>query len=356
MATLGPALSTRDNALNFVRLLLAITVIVAHTWPLGGYGVEPTVGDSNIGHLAVAGFFAISGYLITISRMRLPLGQFMMNRAVRILPGFWVCLIVVAFLIAPVMNVLAGTGWSIGSAAGYVVKNAGLFIFQMGIADGPLGVPFEHAWNGSLWTLSYEFAAYLATAALFTIPAARRRPGVAAAIVLVTTVGGQIVAPTLLASVSTNLYRNLVMNALWLGAFYAAGVLFAAIRDRVPVSLPVAIVAAALFVVAVMTHTVTTLGALPLAYIVLWLGAALRVRVGASNDFSYGVYIYAFPVQQALAAIGVGAAVPFAVFVVIALGVTIGLAWASWALVERPSLTASRRLVQARRVSLPETG
>lgn len=247
----------------------------------------------------------------------------------------------------PAAHALAGSAWSFNGAVQYVLGNAGLYITQHGIAGGPTGVPFPGYWNGSLWTLFYEFCAYIATAALFSLPLARRRPSIFAAVVLCLTIVGQLAAPMLPASVSTNLYRNMVTNALWLGAFYAAGALLATVRNRVPASTPLALGAAAVLVVSVLTSTITTLGALPLAYLALWLGAVMRIRVGSRNDISYGVYIYAFPVQQALAAFGLHLAVPFWVFAFVALVITSGLAWASWRLVEQSSLWVARILTKA---------
>ncbi len=81
----------------------------------------------------------------------------------------------------------------------------------------------------------------------------------------------------------------------------------------------------------------STLAPLPLAYLLLWLGGVLPTRVGAKNDISYGVYIYAFPVQQLLALAGVQrfGVIPMMVASTIC---TIPLAWSSWVLVERPAM------------------
>ena len=70
----------------------------------------------------------------------------------------------------------------------------------------------------------------------------------------------------------------------------------------------------------------------------------LPVRLGSTNDISYGVYIYAFPLQQSFAALGLGEATPFAVFALVSLATTIVLAWASWTLVERPTMNLARRM------------
>ena len=67
--------------------------------------------------------------------------------------------------------------------------------------------------------------------------------------------------------------------------------------------------------------------------------ASLR-RTTAPGDVSYGIYVYAFPVQQSVAAIwpGIDPLVMFA----IAFPVTYGLAFLSWRIVERPALALKR--------------
>ena len=85
---------------------------------------------------------------------------------------------------------------------------------------------------------------------------------------------------------------------------------------------------------------------LPLAYGLLSLGALLPVRLGARNDVSYGVYIYAFPVQQAVYAFG-GHALGVVGFAMVSVVLTLPLAWASWLLVERPALRWGRRKPRA---------
>ena len=102
---LGARLDGRDNALNFLRLVLASAVIVGHAYPLGGHGASRIEGLSG---LAVDGFFALSGFLIAGSRMRLPMHDFLLRRCLRILPGFWACLVVTAFVFAPLSSLFVG--------------------------------------------------------------------------------------------------------------------------------------------------------------------------------------------------------------------------------------------------------
>lgn len=143
--TLRESLSTRHNALNFVRLTLAFVVIFGHAWPLGGF--EGWTLD--LGGWAVQGFFAISGYLIAGSRMRLGIREYLASRALRIFPAYWSVLILTAFALA----LAIGENYEPSSALSYVISNAGLYQAQWGIDDTLVSVPVAIAWNGSLWSL-----------------------------------------------------------------------------------------------------------------------------------------------------------------------------------------------------------
>ena len=85
------------------------------------------------------------------------------------------------------------------------------------------------------------------------------------------------------------------------------------------------------------------LGGLPLACLMLWIGARTPSRIGSRNDISYGLYIYGFPVQQALVMWGF-AAVGWLGFAVLGLLATLPIAALSWLVVERPSLRWKSRL------------
>lgn len=82
-----------------------------------------------------------------------------------------------------------------------------------------------------------------------------------------------------------------------------------------------------------------TLTALPLAYAVLWLGSVLPLRIGARNDLSYGVYIYAFPLQQLLVVSGATSVLGYWGYSAVSVAVTLPVAWLSWTLIERPALS-----------------
>ncbi len=103
--SLGDAFSPAHNSLNFLRLVLALAVVVSHAILLGGFGSHELFHrPTSLGMVAVYGFFGISGFLIASSASRNTFGHYLWQRCLRILPGFWVCLVVTAFGIALVAS------------------------------------------------------------------------------------------------------------------------------------------------------------------------------------------------------------------------------------------------------------
>lgn len=331
----GAVLSSRDNSLNAVRLGLAAAVILAHSWPLGGYGASAM---ERLGAIGVDGFFALSGFLIAGSRLRNGFGTYIHRRARRIFPGFWGCLVVTGFVFAPIGGLIGGHGWNPSQSLAYVLDNAAMVMTNPNIGGTLAGAPNPGMWNGSLWTLMYEFAAYLLCGAALGIVWVRRHLVASAAV-------ATIALPVLSWWVGDLPGAgHMLTSALRLFAFFAVGVLAYALRDRLHTSTPVA----ALAVIAVGALAVTSetalnlLAPVPLTYALLHIGGTWKTSIAAKEDHSYGLYVYGWPVQQLLGMLGLGALVPAPVFGLVSFACTLPLAIASWRLIERPALQARR--------------
>jgi peptidoglycan/LPS O-acetylase OafA/YrhL len=127
-----------------------------------------------------------------------------------------------------------------------------------------------------------------------------------------------------------------------LGSYFFAGAVLCVYANRIPASRSLVAISAAVLAAAALTNHVQAVGALPLAYLLIWLGSVLPLQaVGRRNDISYGVYIYAFPVQQLLVLTGAHAlgVLPFTALCVLC---TIPLAALSWFLVEEPAMRLKR--------------
>ena len=350
--TLAVAFDPRRNSVNALRLVLAGIVLLSHTLKLHG-GEDPvgrfTGGTVDLGTIAVDGFFALSGFLIVGSFVNAPsTGRYLWRRCLRILPGFWACLVVSAAVLLPLAQLLeygtlAGfplTGES--SALSYVTANAALFVQQFEVR----GLMGGEAVNGSLYTLFYEFACYLGVAALGAAGLLRGR-----AWPLLTAAGlvWLFALSELVRGAPVTGDGDVLGIALRFGTMFLAGAVAHHLADRVPLSRAGGAVAALVLVQAVvlasfagadpastLVHVVVAPPAV--AYLVLLAGSSPRLRaVGARRDLSYGLYVYAWPVQVLVLLAG-AAAWPVAVYGLVSLGLALLLAWASWTWVEQPAL------------------
>jgi peptidoglycan/LPS O-acetylase OafA/YrhL len=131
-----------------------------------------------------------------------------------------------------------------------------------------------------------------------------------------------------------------IEEAALLVPFFLAGAVLFYFSSRVRLNAWGALGAITLLGVLAIIRQVEALGALPLAYILLWAAvAAPRAlqMVGSKHDFSYGMYLYAFPLQQMLVVVGIQR-YGLLVFTLASMLLTMPLAMLSWFVVERPSL------------------
>lgn len=356
---LAEAFDPSANSLAFLRLVLAGLVLVDHAFPLGGFnhGTDPawawTGQQESLGGLAVAGFFVVSGFLVCRSYVESrSVLSYLWKRVLRIFPGFWVCLLVTVAVFAPLAYL-----HEVGSLHGYlhrgtdtpghyVAGNALLWMNQYSI-DGLLGTnPYPHAWDGSLWTLIYEFKCYLAVGVVGLLGLLRRgRLGV---LVLAAGLWGvQLAEKRWPGSVSRHVHLFADPQLVRLSFLFALGAVLYCFADRIPLTAPLAAAALVVFVVGMRADLYAEVGQVAWAYLLFWLAVRLPVRrADRFGDFSYGLYIYAFPVEQ-LAAEHQLQRWGLPVYVAVTLGVSLALAAASWHLVEHPCLRLKRLRLRA---------
>jgi peptidoglycan/LPS O-acetylase OafA/YrhL len=136
------------------------------------------------------------------------------------------------------------------------------------------------------------------------------------------------------------------MAAARFALMFLAGALIFQLRNVIParwslVALSVAIVLGSSFL-----PNYRLIGAIPLAYALVASAALIHnPRFRLPTDLSYGVYIYAFPIQQLLVICGLAFLAP-PVFAIIAAAVTLPLAALSWFLIEKPAMSLKSRLGQ----------
>jgi peptidoglycan/LPS O-acetylase OafA/YrhL len=354
--SLGDALKGHDNALGFIRLVLAIMVIFDHAFPLGGFGADPfakiTQGQASLGGLAVGGFFAISGYLIAKSGMSADVLQFFWRRVLRIFPAYWVVLLFAALVAGPIiwlcMNRNLGTYFTFAplGPVHYFTSNWTLNIGSYALYDifantTPYGISIGHAsaLNGSIWTLIYEWTCYVLIGVMVAFGVLLRAKIVVpilTGLVFVLQVV-YLVNPGIIGSIFpffADYYRiNLMLIFLY-------GSSLAVYSKKIPFDDRLGVLAGIVLLFTLHWGGYTLLGLPAGAYFIIYLGARIGGplrKIGAKNDYSYGVYVYGFLVQQTLAYFGLyrwG----YLPYVLVALVVSLGLAWLSWHAIEKHAM------------------
>ncbi|BAX92328.1 acyltransferase [Mycobacterium shigaense] len=344
MMTLGQELDPKRNALNAWRLLLATGVIVWHSFLTTGHHIPFVPARQLLSEVFVDGFFAISGFLITSSWLRDPrLRDYFVARALRVLPGVWVCLVVVAFVVAPIgVALLGGSGKDLvssGASLQYVLVNmpavGGL---QFDIAGTPRGVPYPGFWDSSLWTLIWEVFCYIAVALLGVAGLLRRRWPVPVVFALALGCSAIATLPT-----DATPQQMIAYAAARFALMFSAGALVHQFRDLIPARWSLVAVSAVVVLASSFLPHYRLLAAVPLAYLIVASGALLHhQRLRLRTDLSYGVYIYAFPIQQLLVIAGLATLNPL-VFAIIAAVAVVPVAALSWFLIEKPALSLKSR-------------
>jgi peptidoglycan/LPS O-acetylase OafA/YrhL len=325
----------RRNSIGFLRLLFATFVIVEHAWPLGGFGTHLGRTANNVGFLCVEGFFALSGFLITRSASRQSTGRYLWHRILRIFPAYWVCLIVVAAGFAPIVWRTSHSLWryftASPTAVGYVLNNSLLSTMQQGIGGTLSANPFPNLWNGPLYTLYYEFICYLIVGGLAALRVLNART------ILIVGAGVWVWLQLIelgAAGVVDNRQATLTVC-------FIAGSLAWFWREKLLTKSAGHLIGAGALVIAGVTYFTVgfhQLGIIAFAFVCIWAGCVLPFRsVGVKRDFSYGMYIYGWPVLQIGAFFGLQH-LGLPIYLAATLVVTLGLAVASWYAIESRAL------------------
>ena len=355
-ALLADLLREAALPLNVVRLALAFLVLISHTFPLGGLGVDPPWPTlqpaTSLGGFAVGGFFALSGMLVAMSAKRNSIARFIWARLLRIFPAYLAVLVISAAVLAPAIywdthrTLLNFVGLDAGGPFRYVAKN--IFFptgMQFGIRDvflqtTPYGrLVGASAVNGSLWTLPIEVRCYLV--ALGVAIAGRRLGAARTAVGALAIVGAFIVSRHLAPNVAASLAPKWLPDyVLELGFVFLCGVVAGSVADRLRMTRTIALGVIVVFLAcsAFGGLAFRTVGLGSLALLLPLLAARVprdRLR-WFRNDLSYGTYIWAFPIQQSLSHLGLNA-FP-GVYFLVAAASTLAMAALSWKLIEQPAL------------------
>ncbi|KMO13602.1 acyltransferase family protein [Methylobacterium indicum] len=346
MVTVAAGLAKPHNAFGAVRLALALLVVVSHAFSVttGAVLDEPLahLTGYTLGEHAVNGFFAVSGFLVTMSLLRRGPRDYVVARALRIAPGLVAATLAVSLGLGSLMTSLSLSAyWSDPGVWRFIQGTLTTFKSNAALpgvfSENPFRFPM-----GTVWTLKYEVLCYLGLLAAGLLGTLRWRW-------LCPLLVAGLVVGLALAGLRTGEMPKGLETSLRLPLIFATGAAFFLYAERAPLSWPLALGGLGLAALLHGTALYPPVLFLAEAYAVLCLGLVPPVRHPALDpraDLSYGTYLYGWPVQQSLHAL-MPAASAWALLGP-SLVLTLAVAALSWRFVERPALGWKARLIGKR--------
>lgn len=297
------------NNFDFLRHLFALFVIITHSYALTGATEEDflwtltgkTVSLSSIG---ITGFFALSGYLITISLMRSKtIVSYLQKRFLRIYPALLLNILFIVLVVGPIVSALSFYDYFTAvSTKSYLLHNLVLHT-QYEFADLFLNNPYPKAVNGSLWTIPYEAFFYVLILSLWWFKTHKYMFRIALAIMLTFAFYVRAFNPSLqnFNIDKIDLVGSLLLN---LSVYFLSGSFLASLGDFYIKNRKYF-----LYVALLLLFILSFVGQFSLAQFILLpvivisfgtMATPVIVNTGKWGDFSYGIYLYGFVVQQIL--------------------------------------------------------
>jgi peptidoglycan/LPS O-acetylase OafA/YrhL len=305
-------INVKHNGFGWIRLFLAVIVVVSHSNKIGfgtqepGLAVQDIQGYVTIGSFAVFGFFAISGFLITASYINTQdLTLFLKKRFLRIVPGYWACLALTIVFFVPIYYVLSGKTlteyFTQDFLKGYNWLWSHIFFeTKMDTYGAALDKAKDKALLGQIWTLLYEVRAYILLGIFGLFGVLKNRFAVLVPAVLFWYAHYSIVF--------TTGYRQWFEN--WVG-IWVIGILFSYFfiasafyvwKDKISMDWKLFVLSAALVWCGIVIDRFALFAPLFLTYCILYIAHKLPTPkwLEKLGDMSYGVYIYSWLIQNLL--------------------------------------------------------
>jgi peptidoglycan/LPS O-acetylase OafA/YrhL len=336
---MNPTDDRAANSYDFVRFCAASAVLFSHHFDLSGLP-EPRVPGfrEDFGEVAVEVFFCLSGFLICRSLQKSPgWSRFVAARFLRIVPNLALVLVVTS---------AATLVWyrnysNLWPHVAYVADN--LLMFVRGVTlviPGVFTDAVNQDVNNPLWTLPYELWCYVALALMFVFGVRRSAIFIVVVALLLSTAWS---ASSLIGEV--NLGPLEAFEIFRLGSYFMSGAVLAVVWPWIGRH-AIAIGAAGLIACLAVRNLLaidTVLNSLALAAAVVGLGSSsLMAWFSKGGDASYGMYVFAWPVQQFVLLL----VAPFWLSMLVAFLVTAALGYATWHAFEKRLMSLPKRLAE----------
>lgn len=357
------------NNFDLIRLLLAISVLYCHSYYLqydipAANNLEPlavfTRCQTTLGTVAVDYFFIISGFLIVNSFLHCKsLKDYFKKRVLRIYPGFWVAFLLSVFLFALLGNIehhKTITNWKTYFQGLHVKSLIADFLLlkQPTYTTCFSTLQLKNVVNGSMWTIQFELICYLLLPVLGIAGALKRKWISLFLFLLFYTImelqlykGIFLLHPHPRFGIPEWLDVNYIPKFF---AYFFCGLCVYLYRHLIPrnnvlmlLSLATLVLSSTVFPV---FHIIFPFAG---AYLLFYIAYSKKIKCyhfAKKGDLSYGVYLYAFPVQQ-LVLYFFSPGITLYSFIFISLSITLFIAYFwSWKCIEKPFIDFKRNLVR----------
>ena len=306
-----------------------------------GYPDSPfELGHTSLGYFAVNGFFIISGYLITGSAVRSgTLANFMRSRLLRIMPALIVISFILGLILVPLLGELdLKTYFSTGAVW---LSMLGLITFIESAPEWPglimAGNPFAGDLTGPIWTLRYEALAYVGTGLLLLLGLHKKK--------LITILAALAATIAFIIDLQTGLlteFSPAIASLVRFGSCYLYGVWAYQSASYLNLGWIAGLIGIAIGGLIIVTglpagEVIFNIGLAPLIFAIAFAKVSAPDWLTPKTDFSYGLYIFHWPIYQLLYE-SFGGANIFPLLLLAGLPLAFLAAGFSWYIIEKPAL------------------
>lgn len=334
--TLNLYTNSKNNNFDIVRLIFAFLVLFGHSFPISGKGSDPISAllfpHTWIGSIAVHGFFGISGFLVTASFLKRGAIVYFFSRALRIYPAVFIYCLVAILIIGPLDTDLSLFDY-FKSKPWHYLYNSLLLEWQINLPNVFIGNPFSGATNGSGWTLPVEIRCYLIVFifGFFGVFDSKIRANIALLFIFFLIFSNPTQIPLIMFNGELNNINSFMFFSV--GAFYWLN------KSYIPLSwfaIPIMLI---ILITAYHLDLIHFISPFCFFYFLLLIIYKLPpFSLKSFGDISFGVYLYAWPIQQIVWRPGQSAYIN-ALYATL---LVVPIAYFSWILIEKPALNLRR--------------